>query len=173
MKCVVFTYYFNRVGYFQSPDDLDIVTPDLEPIFEPEPVVFTFDTPAWYVTMALLLIVLIFGIVKWYNSYRSKEYRRLALKKLKAIQLSDSPYAALSTIQITLKQVAIATYGRPEVAALFGTAWLNFLEKTGKHTQFMQFELLLGSNSDASIEHNSTQIGALRDTAKKWIRTHA
>jgi hypothetical protein len=116
---------------------------------------------------------LLFGLFKWYKAYQSRAYRRLALKKLNEIQLSDAPdTATLDAIQVTLKQVAMATYGRPKVAALFGLEWLNFLEKTGKNTLFSEFALLLGSNSEAATDQ-SNQIGALRDTAKKWIRTHA
>ena len=98
----------------------------------------------------------------------------MALKKLRGIQLTDSPeISALSTIQITLKQVAMSTYGRPMVAALFGKEWLQFLERTGKHTPFTQYELLIGTNSEESKEENASHIEALRDMAKKWIITHA
>ncbi len=174
MKCAVFTYYVRMNGYFQASDNQEIVIPDLEPLYEPEPVAFSFDTPAWYVVFTLLLIALIFGLWKWYKGYQSKEYRRVAIKKLEGIQLTESPEsAALSTIQITLKQVAIATYGRPMVAALFGADWLQFLEKTGRQTPFTKFDLLVASSSEKAIENNMPHIGALLDIAKKWIRTHA
>ncbi|NND78826.1 MAG: DUF4381 domain-containing protein [Maribacter sp.] len=174
MKYALGTYYFWMLGHFQTSDDQDIVVPDLEPLYEPEPVAFTFDTPAWYVLLVLVLIALVYGLFKWYKSYQSKAYRRSALKKLDGILVSDDPdTAALNTIQITLKQVAMVTYGRPKVAALFGLDWLHFLEKTGKHTQFTPFAMLLGSNSAAANTDHGTQVGALRETAKKWIRTHA
>lgn len=174
MKCAEFTYYLGINGYLQTSDNQDLVLPDLEPLYEPEPVVFSFETPAWYLLLGLVLIFLIFGLWKWYRRYRSREYRRIALKKLAGIQLADSlESSALSTIQITLKQVAMSTYGRPMVASLFGKEWLQFLERTGKHTPFSQYKLLIGTNSDKSKEQNASHIGALRDIAKKWIITHA
>ncbi len=174
MKCAVFTYYVRMNGYFQASDNQEIVIPDLEPLYEAEPVAFSFDTPAWYVLLALLLIALIFGLWKWYSSYRSREYRRIAIKRLEGIKLTDSPEsAALSTIQITLKQVAMFTYGRPMVAALFGMDWLQFLEKTGRQTPFTKFDLLVAPSSEKAVENSAPHIGALRDIAKKWIRTHA
>jgi hypothetical protein len=172
MKYALSTYYFWSLGHFQTLDEQEVV-PELEPLYEPEPVAFTFDTPAWYVVSVLVLIALVYGLFKWYKAYQSRAYRRSALKKLSEIQVSDATdSAALDAIQITLKQVAMATYGRPKVAALFGLEWLNFLEKTGKNTLFSEFALLLGSNSEPNTDQNS-QIRALRDTAKKWIRTHA
>jgi len=172
MICARFTYYARMAGYFQTSDEQEVV-PELEPLYEPEPVAFTFETPAWYILLTLVMIALLYGLFKWYKAYQSRAYRRLALKKLNEIQLSDAPdTATLDAIQVTLKQVAMATYGRPKVAALFGLEWLNFLEKTGKNTLFSEFALLLGSNSEAATDQ-SNQIGALRDTAKKWIRTHA
>lgn len=173
MKCVGFTYYIGLVGNLQNPDDQEANLPDLEPLYEPEPVVFSFETPAWYVLLALLLIGLLFVLWKWYSSYRSMEYRREAVKKLEDIQLSvASESATVSTIQIILKQVAMFTYGRPAVAALFGKEWLQFLEHTGKQTPFTQFELLLETTTEETV-NDASQLVALRDTAKKWIRTHA
>ncbi len=174
MKYAGFTYYLRLHGYFQTSDDQEIVIPDLEPLYEPEPVAFSFDTPAWYVVFMLLLIAFIFGLRKWYKGYRSKEYRRTAIKKLEGIQLTESTESTtLNTIQITLKQVAISTYGRPRVAALFGLDWLQFLEKTGRQTPFTKFDLLVASSSEKAIENKPPHIGALLDIAKKWIRTHA
>jgi len=174
MKCAGFTCYLGMNGYFQTADDQDIVLPDLEPLYEPEPVAFSFETPAWYMLFGIVIITFIFGLWKWYRKYRSREYRRIAVKKLGEIQLTDSPESsALSTIQITLKQVAMSTYGRPMVAALFGKEWLQFLERTGKQTPFTQYKLLIATSSEESKEQNASHIGALRDMAKKWIITHA
>ncbi len=174
MNLAEFTYYVSMNGHFQNSDDQETILPDLEPLYEAKPVVFSFNTPAWYVLFTLLFIALIFGLWKWYKSYQSKEYRRRAIKRLEGIQLTEATESTtLSTIQITLKQVAIVTYGRPMVAALFGLSWLQFLEKTGRETPFTKFDVLVAPNSEKAIENNASQIGALRVIAKKWIRTHA
>lgn len=172
MKYATFTYYLGLNGYFQTPDDQVEALPVLEPLYEPEPVIFSYETPAWYVLGVLILILLIFGLWTWHRGYRSRKYRRVALKTLEGLQFTTADSAVLSTIQITLKQVAIATYGRPKVAALFGAEWLQFLEHTGKQTVFTTFKLLLGTGTDGSLEHELSEIKALRDTAKKWIKTH-
>jgi hypothetical protein len=176
MNSAGITYYARLKVYFQTSQDQETVVPDLEPLYIPEPIGFSFESPAWYVLFALALIVLIFGMWKWYKRYRSRKYRRMAVKKLERIQLTDIPFSessALSTIRITLKQVAMSTYGRPAVAALFGMEWLQFLEDTGKHTPFTQFTWLVESYSEEPVEQDGSHIEALRDTAKKWIRTHA
>jgi hypothetical protein len=170
------TYYAIVIGYFQTSADQDDIVIDLEPLYEPEPVEFSFDTPAWYIAATLVLIALLFGLRKWYQRYSSRKYRRMAVKKLERLQINDSlssGSSALSTIQITLKQVAMATYGRPKVAALYGKEWLQFLEGTGKHTPFTKSEILIGDSAEGTAENNTSNIGALRDIAKKWIKTHA
>lgn len=173
MKYALFTYCLGFNGHLQNAVDQEVILPDLEPLYEPEPVVFSFETPAWYVLLLLVLSAFVFGMWKWYRSYRSREYRRLAVKKLEGIQWKvSSESTTLNTIQIILKQVAMATYGRTSVAALFGLEWLQFLERTGKQTPFTQFELLLAA-TEGTVDHDTSELQALCDTAKKWIRTHA
>ncbi|MFT6796697.1 MAG: hypothetical protein ACJART_001841, partial [Maribacter sp.] len=128
--------------------EIQAETIELEPLFEPNPVGFTFDTPAWQVLGMCLLAGVIFIIFQQFKRYSKNKYRREAIKALGEVEaaLGDSQLdLALNKVRIVLKQVAIFTFGRPKVAPLYGEDWIKFLESTGKNTSFSKYEGLLKS----------------------------
>jgi hypothetical protein len=151
-------------------------TIELEPLFEPNPVGFTFDTPAWQVLGMCLLAGVIFIIFQQFKRYSKNKYRREAIKALGEVEaaLGDSQLdLALNKVRIVLKQVAIFTFGRPKVAPLYGEDWIKFLESTGKNTSFSKYEGLLKSTVIETQETTNLRIKELITLSKKWIRTHA
>lgn len=91
----------------------------------PEPVSMTPQTPGWVVLGAVLVAVLLWLARRWWLHYQANAYRRAALNELK-----DAGGDA-ATISAVLKRAAIAAYGRTEVAALTGSEWQAFLNRTG------------------------------------------
>ena len=150
---------------------------DLEPLYEPEPVPFSFDTPAWYVVGGLVVLALLLGAYRFYANYKRKAYRRQALTKMDTLQehLVDGQYlAGLLQLKIILKQVAITSYGRVKAASLYGEEWLRFLEGTGKNTAFMPYrDLFLNSDTEIQEAVPAKQLKGLLEVSKRWIKTHA
>lgn len=139
---------------------------NLQPLYEPDSVQFSFDAVAWRVLFAVvsvLVLVLIFRIIR---SYVRDAYRRRALVQVnKAVSNME--------ILIILKQLAMQVYGRERVASLYGESWLSFLDKTGKGMSFSEQEdkfLNIVYNSDSGGDDIEPE---LLLGAKKWIRTHA
>ncbi|MFT6996058.1 MAG: hypothetical protein ACJA1P_002805 [Maribacter sp.] len=156
--------------------EIQAETIELEPLFEPNPVGFTFDTPAWQVLGMCLLAGVIFIIFQQFKRYSKNKYRREAIKALGEVEaaLGDSQLdLALNKVRIVLKQVAIFTFGRPKVAPLYGEDWIKFLESTGKNTSFSKYEGLLKSTVIETQETTNLRIKELITLSKKWIRTHA
>jgi len=155
---------------FKGQGQMEQTVPDFQPLYEPDPVEFSFDTPAWYTLFVLLGIVLLYSFWLWHRGYRKNAYRREAIRTLAATAPDDS---SILTIQVLLKNVAIKTYGRKKVAGLFGKEWLCFLEETGKNTPFSNIEVLYMLDKPEAGKDRSALINEFALLTKKWIRTHA
>ena len=112
---------------------------DLGPIWEPDPVKFSFETPGWYVVGILIFLTCCYLILRRIRHYRQNAYRREAIKELTQINQSNSNnelHLQLSELLVILKMVAFKAYGRKNVATLYGKPWLLFLESKAKNTSF-------------------------------------
>ena len=154
---------------------LKVQLAELEPLFEPEPVPFTFNTPAWYVLGILILILSFYLFFLQLKKYQKNRYRRDALKSLGALNLSYSNdfKIILNEIKIVLKQLAIHRYGRQTVASLYGQDWLGFLESKGKDTPFTKYKILINQGAFLDSEKEKQNIIDLVEVSKNWIKTHA
>jgi hypothetical protein len=91
------------------------------------------------------------------------------LKELQ-IQFEKAPdeLALLRSLSQLLRRSALTFYTNEQVASLHGTAWLDFLDKTGKTKEFTQGAgKVLGTvlyQQKAELE-----IDALFPLVKKWI----
>ena len=145
---------------------LDITFPDLGPLYEPEAVGFSFQSPGWYFLAAILILLAAYFLVKWLRSYLKNTYRREALKNLSTI-------SSLRDTLVLLKIVAIQTFGRERVAPLYGDEWLDFLEEKGRDTPFKKYS---PSISEALYENgklDEKQLEKIIGLSKTWIKTHA
>jgi hypothetical protein len=147
----------------------------LEPIYEPDPITFSFNTPAWYVLGIVFVIVIIyFGLLK-YKKHKHNYYRREALRTLESTNWSqvDDMDGIINKIRIVLKQVAIQKYERVNVAALYGEEWLFFLESKGNQTQFSNQTILISQQRFSDSNLKKEDVKELLEVSKKWIKTHA
>lgn len=115
------------------------MTYDLHDIHLPEPISFWPPALGWWIVAGLFLLLLIIGAWTFYRYY-FKPIRRVALKELKQLhhryqQNADSTQFIIA-LSILLRRVALATYPRHQVPVLKGTAWLQFLDKTGQTQAF-------------------------------------
>lgn len=149
---------------------------DLGPLYEPDAVRFSFETPGWYVLGILLLLVATFLFFSWLNRYRKNAYRREALKNIARIEhhsLNQNEGNQLNDIWVLLKLVAMETFGRQEVAQLYGDEWLEFLESKGKNTPFTHYKQYIAKTLNATISLDPKETRSLIELSKRWINTHA
>jgi len=155
---------------------ISIQLDELEPLFEPEQVSFTFNTPAWYALGVFLALILIYVIFVQFKKYQKNQYRREALRLVSSWKdvnaIKDAP-VLIDNIRILLKQLAMARYGRLQVASLYGNDWLQFLESKGINTPFTNYNILINSDLELDLEKEKQQIMDLVEVSKKWIKTHA
>lgn len=148
---------------------------ELDPLFEPDPVTFTFDSPGWYVVGGILLLLICWALVRGIKQYRKNKYRREALRRMGQLMVevpNDSKHL-LFEIRVLLKRVAIEKFGRTRVASLSGLEWLQFLEKTGKNTPFTDCEILIHQDNDWLKDTIDDRLHEAVALTKKWLKTHA
>ena len=148
---------------------------ELEPLFEPQPVPFSFNTTAWYVLGGLVVVLGLYMLFLLLKKHNKNSYRRDALKVIDALTISKSNdlNSLTNDIRIVLKQVAIHKYGRRNVAALYGKDWLQFLESKGKDTPFSHYNILINQDTFSDSDPEKQVIIDLVEVSKKWIKTHA
>lgn len=146
----------------------------LRDIHLPAPVSFWPPAPGWWL-LALLIVLILFAGLWWWQRRRRRAYRRAALRQLQqlqvALQQGQAETSIIAELSILLRRTAISRYGRQAVAALHGTAWLDFLDRTGRTTAFStQGQALL----EAPYRRNSTHSAApLLDLAHHWLRVQS
>lgn len=149
---------------------------ELGPLMEPEPIQFSFNTPGWHTVGILLILASIFVSYRTIKLYKKNTYRREAIKKIKKMKSSGSPFELaeqLSSLLIILKLVALKSYGRQKVANLYGRTWLDFLESKSKNTSFKKFENLISRTVYQNIAPDANELMELKQLSKKWIQHHA
>ncbi|PZX48520.1 DUF4381 domain-containing protein [Algoriphagus chordae] len=141
----------------------------LGPLFEPDPVKFSFETIGWPILGGLILVGLLIAFYFWLRSYKRNHYRREALKKLDSIRQADQTLE----IFVVLKQAAMHAFGREKVGDLTGNDWLAFLEKTGKGVRILSQEDAIQTAIYKSVPLSVEAQHHILSNAKKWVRTHA
>jgi hypothetical protein len=102
----------------------------LRDIHLPLPVGFWPLAPGWWIVGIVALMILALALFLLYRHRRPTALKE-ALAKLEVF-LSDaelSPMARNQGISLLLRQLAISTEGRDEIAGLSGSAWIAWLEK--------------------------------------------
>ena len=152
------------------------MTIDLGPLYEPDALRFSFETPGWYLLGGLLSLLAVLLFFKWLKRYRKNAYRREALRNLRIIEdkfYNQKDVLCLNDVLVLLKLVAIKAFGRQQVAQLHGKDWLEFLESKGKNTPFTHYKQHIVNTLYDTIEVDVKEKKALMELSKKWIKTHA
>ena len=149
---------------------------DLGPLYEPDAVRFSFETPGWYLLAGLLLLVAAFLFFRWLKLYRKNAYRRDALKTIARIEQNSQNQNEVNQLNDTLvllKLVAMEAFGRQQVAQLYGDDWLEFLESKGKNTPFTHYKQHIINSLYDTISVDLKETRTLIELSKQWINTHA
>ena len=149
---------------------------DPGPLIEAVPIKFSFNTPGWYFLGALLLFVTSLLVIKVIKNYKKNAYRRKAIEKLGHIEnlnQKGSDYVTMTQLFALLKNVAFQAYGRNEVAGMYGSEWLTFLESKATNVSFNKYQEDIYRAVYKEEKVSETVIGELVFQSKKWIQTHA
>lgn len=151
----------------------DIVTPPAVPWW---PL-----APGWFVVGGAA-VVLVIRLAWWaWKCWRGAAYRRAALAewqqlKTRAADLEERK-AALRQLPELIKRTALAAFPRDEGASLTGTAWLQFLDCTGRTDAFTRGrgQLLseLAYDPRLSAQLDSAAVEELFGVVRRWIRMHS
>lgn len=148
---------------------------DLKDIHLPAPVSIFPLAPGWYIVLAVLLVIIILFIL-WQMRRASKQYK---LKQVLALLAQIEAKAESSDVQqreevlpeisILLKRVAREKFSELHPQNLFGEKWLQFLDRSGKTTEFTSGagRILLDVYKRQSLESPQELLGVV----KNWLRT--
>ncbi len=144
----------------------------LHDIVTPPPVSWWPLAPGWYVVGGLGLILL--GLAAWDAAarWRRDRYRREASQELDRLAPTAQNLAAVAEL---LKRVALVAYPRDQVAALTGEPWLEFLDRTGGGSRFVQGagrHLESATFRQTPPELGPDDLAALIADVRHWIQHH-
>jgi hypothetical protein len=151
---------------------------DFGTLIEPAPVPFTFGAPGWYVLAASVCILLCATVWVGVYLYKRNRYRKQALHWLaereKTLHATNAFELLVYDASMLIKRIAMARYGRNNVAGIDGQAWINFLNKTGRGKQFTDMDAQLLQQTLYSTEKiiSETEANAFVHKTKHWIATH-
>jgi len=154
---------------------------NLHEILLPDPVNWMPQTIGWYAVIGLILLVVVCWFYGRLRRFRKNRYRRLALAELAIIegelQRPERRNKALAEIPVLLKQTALSTFPRSEVASLSGENWLAFLDKTMGGKNFTEDEgrllpELAYAPEPRIAELSDERIGNLVKLTRRWIKIH-
>lgn len=144
---------------------------NLHDIIVPEAIGLFPLAPGWFIVILLALALCFHFALKAYKYYERTLYKREALRELQSYskESRDDMLALLSLA----KRVAIAAYGRTQIAKLSGESWWDFMEKhskvkVGKELRSELSDLLY----DTSKQNESSQHAAVKEMVTLWIRSH-
>jgi hypothetical protein len=150
---------------------------DLEPLFIPDPVLFEFITPGWFILLGLLLLVLLFSVYRIIAKYKLNQYKRTSAKDLYMLknEIEESSPAEISQkVSTILKKTAEISYGRANVARLSGEEWGKFLSDQVTGIDVSSFSSLayqyVSEGEQQSV--STSEIENLIDVSISWVRRH-
>jgi hypothetical protein len=112
-------------------------------------------------------------LYKWILNYRRNAYRRNALKEIEKIQQNSQDKSLLNGVLVILRLTAIEAYGRKQVANLYGSEWINFLDSKVSKNLFQKYADSISDFVYKGIIAETKEIREIIDSSKKWIKTHA
>jgi uncharacterized membrane protein len=143
---------------------------NLHDIIVPEAIGFFPLAPGWVIVGILLVALLFHWSIQFYRAYKKSLYKREALQEFDT--LSEASRENILKLLDLAKRVAIAAYGRENVAQFSGERWWHFMEEHSKvHVSSelrSEIDTLL-YNESALLNHNFEKI---RSMVSVWIKTH-
>lgn len=135
---------------------------DIGKLIETDKLEMTYNTPGWYVLYVLFMVMVIFVLYRLISNWKNNKYRRDAIIRIKKAN-------TIYEVNVTLKIVALKSYGRTDVANLSSEAWVEFLNSKSK-VEFDKdiFNFVYNGKVIEEVKFQS-----LKDDTVKWIKYHA
>jgi Domain of unknown function (DUF4381) len=129
----------------------------------------------WPARIAIVLLVVGLIAAAWYlvRAWHTNRYRRAALAELDRITRSPATNDEAATLALLVRRTALAAFPREQVAALAGSAWLAFLDRSYGGDEFSRG---VGRALDAAPYQRpragTSDPRALIDLVRRWIKGH-
>ena len=137
-------------------------------LIEPDPVIFSFGAPGWYVILVLSLITITWLSWIYFDRKRRNHYRKVAIGKINDLTANQHEPPTWE-INKLLKRICINKYGRKNCADLTGQEWLDFLNDKCKTPVFDQEATQAYYGIYDKSDRNS---GPFLKASINWIRNH-
>lgn len=153
---------------------------NLHSIMLPPDVGFLPLAPGWFLLGALFVLFTGQQILRHLRYKKANRYRQEALAKLRSLQLEyalDKAEHTLRELPILIKSCALKLYPRQQIAGLYGTQWLTFLDSSIDSNSFSQGvgSLLPVLSHCSPVELrgiDTTDMDKLFDLVAFWIQHH-
>jgi hypothetical protein len=154
-----------------------IQTSSIGTLIEPEPIGFSFSAPGWMMLMGFLILLVLMYAIFGYIKFKRNKYRRIAIGIIESLQTQELPVDQLIfRITETLKRVAVTSYNRSEVAHLYGSQWMAYLEQRNESGSIFTprtreiISNVLYQGKRASL--NEEDIQNFQNESLSWIKNH-
>lgn len=144
-------------------------TAHLADIHLPEPVSWFPPAPGWWALagIALLLAAVISWVIRHQRQQRA--YRRQASRQLDELRTQTSDHLLAQQVNSLLRQVALHSHPRRDIARLSGQAWAQWLAGSGHIHPDNSRELVEAAyNPHAALSDRD----GLLDQCARWIDKH-
>ena len=144
---------------------------NLHDIIVPDAIGFFPLAPGWIIVGVLLLTLLFHFVVQAYKRYKKTLYKREALTELENYR-DESKDDALALLKLA-RRVAIAAYGRGEIAGLSGDDWWEFMEQCSKVKVSRELRDEISTLLyDNTAQIDTKQFRLISSMVSVWIKTH-
>jgi len=152
----------------------------LEDIQLPDPIGWWPLSYSWWLLIFMFGTLLIGVIWYYFDQKKRNAYRTEALDRLNQLESSpEHPNQQLLAVNALLKQVALTSYPRTEVASLTANEWLHFLAKTAKHikqpeplAEILQRAYQAPSQDSTQQQMDINALNQFKRYAAQWIKGH-
>lgn len=139
---------------------------NLNPIVSPEAVGLLPLAPGWKILLTVIALLVFWQLWKRWLLWRANRYRREALRELERLE-------GVAGIPDLLKRAALSAFERPDIAALTGPVWHQFLDHSAGMDRFSgSCGAWLDTAAYAEASLSSDQARALHDAARLWLTNH-
>lgn len=130
--------------------------------------------PGWYGLAVLTFIAAVWRLLHWVKRYRANAYRRQAVAAISALDVATQGACAedASELKRLLKRTALTSFGRESVASLTGSAWWQWLDRTGGDGFAQELGPACDQCAHAGVPMPLDRWQALLDRSRRWVIQH-
>lgn len=157
----------------------EMLLAQMNDVITPEPVGLWPPAPGWWLLGILLCVVIGISLFSLWHRHRQNRYKKFALAELDALRRNQDLYRnseLAQAVNAVLKKTALNAYShsRHRLAALYGEAWLDFLDRTlKKPAPQTPDKSWISKMYQPYVSSESIDRVALQHYARHWVKYHA